>query len=97
MSCSNGEGAEAGSVSLEEPNRISDAVFEEKLLGVVLFAWETFPISSFLVLVLGVTEVSRTAPANQIRVLCLPLSPFSPIKHEGNSTQGLPECTTYCL
>lgn len=52
-----------------EPNRISDAntlVFEKKLLGVILFAWENSAISSFLVLVLGIIEVSRTTLASQI-------------------------------
>lgn len=68
-----------------EPNRISDAdtpVFEKKLLGVILFAWETFPIPSFLVLLLGIIEVPRTALANQISLLCLSLSPSKKPFHQ---------------
>lgn len=52
-----------------ELNRISDAntlLFEKKLLGVILFAWESSPISSCLVLVLGIIEVPRTTLASQI-------------------------------
>lgn len=52
-----------------EPNRISDPntlVFERKPLGVILFSWESSPISPFLIPVVGIIEVSRTTLANEI-------------------------------
>lgn len=58
-----------GSVCLVEPNGNSDPntlVFKNEHLAVVLFSRERSPISSFLILVVGIYEIARKTLAFQI-------------------------------
>lgn len=58
-----------GSVCLVEPNGNSDPntlVFKNEHLTVILFSRESSPISSFLILVVGIHEIARKTLAFQI-------------------------------
>jgi len=78
MNGKKGRGAGTRSVSLVELSRILDtdtSVFENKHLTAIVYSRESSPAPSFLILELGINEISRKTLAFRMRVLMPSSSP----------------------